>query len=256
MKFNSETIFIKFYGRYSNIHYTEEYYRIIESPYEHMVDFTIELFESYYSLKIIDFWYDGNKIYFNFDSGAKDILADRGEDLIIILIKTISSYPNVEEIELLIDGEKGCFGSQVTYSAFKTTGHSVDWDTTDVRFYFENGIDPFDFSSSVSFLDYETEQISYKGLLDDTVRYMLHYSGIKVIDIWYENTRLFVDLHEDEYYRLNNGTTAGIGTTQVLINTFSSYPGVEEIVFLIDGVRNCWADHFGFDVVFIANNES
>lgn len=249
----SEILSLKFYikNSYDSMHYVPE-----ESSIDHLLEDSIRLFDWYYHVSVINLWYEGNKIYVDFDSSSINKLAiyystwsdiDFMEIFADMCMETLSTYPHVEEIELLIDGEKGCFDNQSVNCTFEFN-NSSDWDTACVRFYFASAKDPID--SSAHLLGYKTEQISHAKLLDDTIRYMGLHNGIKIINIWYEKTKLFVDLDFEEFYRMNNGISAGQEITQILVKTFSSYPGVEEIEFLLGGERNFVADHFSFDRVF------
>jgi spore germination protein GerM len=246
---NSENIFLNYYYIDSNT----ANYSLIKSSTEHLLEDTIALFDECFHLKIIDIWYDGNKICVDLDSsriGELDaFLADFSIeiDTTDMVIKTLSSYPNVEEIEIFIDGKRGCFGNQAVYKAFKLKDYRVEWETADVNFY--SVVD--DLYSDDAEWEYKTERISYASLLDDTKKYMKLHNNIKVINIWYENTRLFVDIDTNEAMRLDAGTHAAIVGITKLVKTFSSYPGVEEIEFLMGGERKAMGEHYNFDLVFV-----
>ena len=146
-------------------YHNDKYYWIEESSSEHLVKKTIEWFDFYYNLKIISFLYENDIIKVDFDSSAKDRLFEESLYLTDALIKTLSSYPNVEKIILLVDGEAGFFGNQAIYPAIKYKDCHDEWDTANVRFFFTDGIDPLFPPNRVDRLDYKTEQISRVNLV-------------------------------------------------------------------------------------------
>ncbi|MCL1976448.1 MAG: hypothetical protein FWG61_09855 [Firmicutes bacterium] len=247
---NPEIITLKFYIQGMHV----AYYHTESSSLEHFMEDSILLFDQWFGIKIINLWHDGNRIYADLDSSSieEEVVYYSSElDLENMIIKTLSSYPNTEEIEILIDGKKGKFGNQTVYSTYKPKNYHVDWETAIVKFYF--GVD--DLYSDYAKWEYKNESISYANLLSDTKKYLELYCGITLTNIWYDNTKLIVDLDPSVYMILNAGSHAGIMDTGILVKTFSSYPGVEEIEFLIGGERNCWADHFSFDCVFVAEKQ-
>ena len=76
------------------------------------------LMEKYNGIKIDNIWYEGKRICvdlnineineFNKGSAAGAIRLSE-------LLKTFSSFPNVNEIEILIAGEKGCIGDHFMF---------------------------------------------------------------------------------------------------------------------------------------------
>lgn len=247
---DSERILVRFYEK--------TYFEIMESSVGRLLEDTYQWFERGYGIKVRNVWYEENKICIDFDSAS---IAERTtyyskEDIDFIdtstelFVKTLSSYPDVEEIEFLIDGKRGVFGNQSVYPAFKPNSNPVDWDTAEVKFYLHPSRNDPTYQDE-SIWEYKTEYITYANLVVDTIRYMKVHNEIEVINIWYENTRLFVDLDAGEYRSLDAGSSAAWEETQILVRTFSSYPGVEEIEFLINSEKNCGGSHFRFDVVYL-----
>ena len=123
-------------------------------------------------------------------------------------------------------------------------GLAIDSETTAIKCYYydENEI------------TYKIESINLNNSLDETIQLMYSYNKIRIEDIWYEGSKICVDLNPIERYEFDRGSTAGIIRTDILILTFSSFPGVEEIEFLIDGEKGCMGNHFSFDVIFPAKD--
>lgn len=119
-------------------------------------------------------------------------------------------------------------------------GLAIDSETIAIKFYYydENEI------------TYKIESINLNNSLEETIQLMYLYNKIRIDDIWYEGSKICVDLNPIERYEFDRGSAAGIMRTDALILTFSSFPGAEEIEFLIGGEKGCMGSHFSFDVIF------
>ncbi|MCL2286161.1 MAG: GerMN domain-containing protein [Firmicutes bacterium] len=93
------------------------------------------------------------------------------------------------------------------------------------------------------------EEISGKNLWVEFIRLMRCHTGIRIRDLWYDGTRLYVDLAPVEAIVFNWGSTGSAQRQSSLINTLSTFPNVTEIVILIDGEADVAADHFNFEGV-------
>lgn len=102
--------------------------------------------------------------------------------------------------------------------------------------------------------EHKIEDISVANWVDDTIKFMDLYNGIKIEDIWYEGSKICVDLNLSERFSFDVGSTGGSIRTRELVKTFSSFPNVEGIEVLINGERGCYADHFSFDRILKAEN--
>lgn len=140
----------------------------------------------------------------------------------------------------------------------KTENHNkklTNLETVTLKFYW------YDWDNEVS-TDYydernyqnKTEVIQGENLLEETIRFMDLYSDIKIKNIWYEGTKVCVDLKAVEGYMFNAGSASGAIRTNILLLTFSGYPDAEEIEILVDGKRGYSADHFNFDKIFKLKN--
>ncbi|MDR2182666.1 MAG: GerMN domain-containing protein [Clostridiales bacterium] len=76
-------------------------------------------------------------------------------------------------------------------------------------------------------------------------------ADISADNIWYEGHRIYVDFSEEVSWRFNAGSTGGFLATQSLILNLASFPNVEEMVILVEGQRDVWADHFSFEGIFV-----
>jgi len=72
-------------------------------------------------------------------------------------------------------------------------------------------------------------------------------------DIWYEETRLVVDLAPASVVRFNWGSTGSAILGNNLLKSLATMPNVTEIVVLVGGQRGISADHFSFAEVFHVN---
>jgi len=79
---------------------------------------------------------------------------------------------------------------------------------------------------------------------------MPQYSGIYIRDLWYEGTRLFVDLYAAQAAAFNMGSFWGYVLTAVLVETMKSLPYTEEILILVEGQPGHSGDHFNFARIF------
>ncbi len=208
---------------------------------------TAKLMDEYNQIAINDLWYEGNKLCIDLDASVKqkmgsDCFSD--EALKNLLARTFFSFPSVEEIELLVEGEKGYFGEKEVLTVPAEVA-SPDWKTAAVRYYFYRG------QSFEQEYAYSEKLITYADLVQDTIKNMNEYCGIKITAIWYEGNKICVDLDESEVYKLDAGSTAGWIETYVLLETFSSYPNVKEIEILIGGQKGMSGEHFSFNEVFV-----
>ena len=204
--------------------------------------------------QIINIWYTGNRLCVDFDPGVadflnsiyeEDIITTREDELINRFVNVFSTYPDVGEIEFFTNGEKGIFGNKTVFKANKPiSSPSVKWDTAEVSFYKYTDYDEFTVNK---------ERISYANLLEDTVKYLdRHNDWILIIGIRYEGRRLVVDLDPGMGGRLDAGSMGGYCTQSSILRTFASYPGVNEMKFLIGGVEDCEGNHFNLQGIFKA----
>ena len=86
-------------------------YAIEEISMDNLVEDTKNFMDRYCDIKIDDIWYEEERLCVDLNLDAAMSL-DRGSYAgsvgLDIILKTFSSYPNVKQIEILVDGERGC----------------------------------------------------------------------------------------------------------------------------------------------------
>lgn len=244
---SSDLITVKFYCIPDGIAWY--YYEKISA--QNMLEETNRYMKKYAHVIVSDIWYDEDKICVDLDLSIKkrlgmDPFVD--EAITNMLVRTFSSYPRVEEVELLVGGQKGRFGGTEVFAVGSKQSFDPDWKTSEVRFYYDRGPE-FEYEYG-----YQKEVISKAELIEDTKKYMLAYNGIKINNVWYDGQKICVDLDESETNKLDAGSAAGRIETYILLETFSSYPNVAQIEILIGGQKGRHGDHFYFDEVFEAIN--
>jgi len=87
---------------------------------------TIKFMKKDSDVQINKIWYEGNRLCVDLNENERaklDAGSTAGEIITNILLKTFSSYPNVKEIEILIDGERGSYGNHFNFEeVFKVNG--------------------------------------------------------------------------------------------------------------------------------------
>ncbi|MDR1664134.1 MAG: hypothetical protein LBR83_04330 [Clostridiales bacterium] len=98
----------------------------------------------------------------------------------------------------------------------------------------------------------ETVYLPAETFLEDAAAYYYLRNGIGIDKIWYEGSRICVDLYKPEFDSVNAGSYEGTRITQELLMTFGRFPDVEKIEILIGGERGRSADYFDFSEPFKA----
>lgn len=83
-------------------------------------------------------------------------------------------------------------------------------------------------------IDYIEETIRGEDLWSEAIRLAYDRIGVTVRDLWYDGRTLYVDLPLD----MNWSMRIGFGSTvwaQSMINTFYTFPDVDEVIFLFNG---------------------
>jgi len=73
---------------------------------------------------------------------------------------------------------------------------------------------------------------------------------VEIDNIWYEGSKLCVDLSENMRPRLDAGSAAGASFYECVVRTFATYPNVETIEILLGGKKGESGNHFSFVSVF------
>lgn len=103
------------------------------------------------------------------------------------------------------------------------------------------------------FNDYEyfDAEIKYCNWQQQVISHMQTHSGIQVADLWYEESRIVVDLKPAGVVFFNWGSAGGTMRTLSLIESIATLPNITEIEILVGGQRGVGADHFSFAGVFV-----
>ena len=102
------------------------------------------------------------------------------------------------------------------------------------------------------FNDYEyfDAEIEYHNWQQQVISHMQTHSGIQIADLWYEESRIVVDLKPAGVVFFNWGSFGGAMRKLSLIESIATLPNITEIEVLVGGQRGVGADHFSFAGVF------
>jgi len=118
-------------------------------------------------------------------------------------------------------------------------------ETSEVKFY-----NFFDDGESITH-EYQTVNISSENMPAVTNQ-NLGRAGIEVQNIYYEGSRLIVDLAPIMEQTMDHGSSGSLCKLHSMLYTFASFPGVKEIKILINGVEDIEGSHFSFNRIFSA----
>ncbi|MCL2404158.1 MAG: hypothetical protein FWC92_01295 [Defluviitaleaceae bacterium] len=93
---------------------------------------------------------------------------------------------------------------------------------------------------------YHIEEIPGEMLWEETIRLKKLYSGIEILDFWYEDRRIIVDLKPNQWADFTMGTASFWLHARVVLLTFASFPDVDEIEILFGGLRADLCHHGSF----------
>jgi len=100
------------------------------------------------------------------------------------------------------------------------------------------------------FENYHEIEISSEYWEVQIIDAMREHTSIRIADLWFEETRLVVDLEHAEGFLFNWGSSGGYFRTRQLIDSLATVPNVTEIIVLVGGARGVSADHFSFAQIF------
>jgi hypothetical protein len=98
---------------------------------------------------------------------------------------------------------------------------------------------------------YFDEEITPHNWQRQVIDHMRTHTGIRLADLWLEESRLVADLTPAAAVPFNHGSTGGAVYLHRLITSLSTLPNVTEIEVLVGGQRGMWADHFNFAWVYV-----
>ncbi|MCL2576057.1 MAG: hypothetical protein FWE33_06460 [Defluviitaleaceae bacterium] len=97
-------------------------------------------------------------------------------------------------------------------------------------------------------------EISAENWEIQIIQAMQEFTFLVIDDLWFEETRLVVDLNPEAAVVFNWGTSGGYFRTRALLDSLATVPNVTEIIVLVGGERGLSADHFSFAQIFRVEN--
>jgi hypothetical protein len=103
-------------------------------------------------------------------------------------------------------------------------------------------------------LRYVTVYIPEENFLEEAAKLMYLQELFSVNRLWYEGNRLYADMNVTQLRWASNGSMGAAVFQSTLLATLASFPDVEEIVILFEGVENVYIDGFPYNGVFVVNS--
>ena len=97
---------------------------------------------------------------------------------------------------------------------------------------------------------YVEEEIEIGDWQNQVIEHMQTHKNIRIANLWYEGTRLVVDITPASAVPFNWGSFGGAIRIQSFISSLASMPNITEIEVLVGGQRGVSADHFSFAGIF------
>jgi len=94
--------------------------------------------------------------------------------------------------------------------------------------------------------EYVDEEILPEDWQGQVISHMLTHNNIRLADLWYEGTRLVVDITPAGAVPFNWGSHGSGMRGLSLLTSLATLPGVTEIELLVGGQRGVYVDHFNF----------
>jgi len=128
--------------------------------------------------------------------------------------------------------------------------------TTTVRFYYHSiEIDPNLYALPEAFLYNAEEIIAVEGFTADFRKLMYEHTGLQLSDLWFEDYKLYVDLHESAIsFFDHHSTTGGTINATIFEKSLLSIPGISSFEVLVNGQRGAHGNHFNFGHITIVEN--
>jgi len=101
---------------------------------------------------------------------------------------------------------------------------------------------------------YNAVEIPGQYLWEYFRKQMLYHTGINIWDLWFEDDKLYVDLHSTEEILFNWGTTGSLDRGTRLEKTIASLPGVVSFEILVGGRRGVETSHYSFNWIATVEN--
>jgi len=123
----------------------------------------------------------------------------------------------------------------------------TDQDLINIRFYYLYG----EIVGADNIYHYRLEEIEGEYLREEFIRLMYVHTSIEVLDLWYEDDILYIDLAPMEWHRFNWGSTGSSQRMSVFLRALSSFPDVSEVRILVAGAKDVSTNHTSFCGIFI-----
>lgn len=130
-------------------------------------------------------------------------------------------------------------------------------ETIALRFYYHDiELDPNLNSLPEAFL-YNTEEIKAQNLREEFIRLMYEHTGISILDLWFEEDKLYVNLSQSSISFFDNfGTAVALRNLTIFEKSLLSIPGIAYIEVLVSGQYGFEGSYFSFGhVAIVENNE-
>ena len=132
---------------------------------------------------------------------------------------------------------------------------NADSDIISLRLYYHSTeIDPNIYALPESFL-YDTVNIPTQNLRDEFIQLMYERIGVQILDLWFVEDKLIVNLHRDSILFFDSHGTAGASIVITIFErTLASMPNITAFEVLLDGGRGFAGHHFDFNHITIVED--
>ena len=129
--------------------------------------------------------------------------------------------------------------------------------TTTVRFYYHStALDPNLYALPEAFLYNEEDIIAVEGFTATFRKLMYEHTGLQILDLWFDGSKLYVDLHESAIgFFDHHGTTGGAINATIFEKSLLSMSGISSFEVLVNGQRGIHGNHFNFGHIAIVEND-
>jgi len=104
-------------------------------------------------------------------------------------------------------------------------------ETVPVRFYEMGG------EERGVYLHYDVEYLNGETFSEELAYYTLKHLNRRIIDLWFRDRIMYVNLHHREPRRMRNGTFGEYQRYSALVTSMASVPGIDAFVILVNGHR-------------------
>jgi len=152
------------------------------------------------------------------------------------------------------DGNNSASDTELVTQLVLETQEVLEAESMRLRFYYHSiEIDPYVYLLPESFL-YIVEYVPVDNYREEFIRLMYEHIGVRILDLWFEGDKLYVDLHHDALFFFNQGTTSSSKRLTIFEKSLLSLPGIASFEVLICGQRGLESEHFNFGHVAIVEN--